>query len=149
MIKPNPKNGTGSKLEPVLRIRYSEMAIPSLGPPIKNSGYVYNLEIAWKTFSKTFFFSENTCGFVLGLEHFCSLPREGLSSERLSLTLALASDFFCVLGLEPCVLDSTSDDLTYKKYIGKLTNLDALRRSPSNMSIVNQLLFNEMQSLVT
>ena len=30
MIKPNPKNGIGSKLEPVLRIRYSEMAIPTL-----------------------------------------------------------------------------------------------------------------------
>ena len=41
---------------------------------------------------------------VLGLEHSCPWPREGLSSERLSL----ASDFFCVLGLEPCVLDSTS-----------------------------------------
>ena len=46
---------------------------------------------------------------VLGLEHSCPWPRECLSSERLSL--ALASDFFCVLGLglEPCVLDSTSD----------------------------------------
>ena len=54
----------------------------------------------------------------LGLEHFCPWPREGLSSEELSL--ALVSDFFCVLGLglelcvlglglEPCVLDSTSD----------------------------------------
>ena len=45
----------------------------------------------------------------LGLEHSCPWPRECLSSERLSL--ALASDFFCVLGLglEPCVLDSTSD----------------------------------------
>ena len=45
----------------------------------------------------------------LGLEHSCPWPREGLSSEGLSL--ALASDFFCVLGLglEPCVLDSTSD----------------------------------------
>ena len=42
----------------------------------------------------------------LGLEHSCPWPWEGLSSERLSL--ALASDFFCVLGLEPCVLDSTS-----------------------------------------
>ena len=41
----------------------------------------------------------------LGLEHSCPWPRECLSSERLSL----ASDFFCVLGLEPCVLDSTSD----------------------------------------
>ena len=48
----------------------------------------------------------------LGLEHSCPWPREVLSSERLSLALALASDFFCVLGLglglEPCVLDSTS-----------------------------------------
>ena len=46
----------------------------------------------------------------LGLKHSCPWPRECLSSERLSL--ALASDFFCVLGLglglEPCVLDSTS-----------------------------------------
>ena len=46
----------------------------------------------------------------LGLEHSCPWPRECLSSERLSL--ALASDFFGVLGLglEPCVLDSTSGD---------------------------------------
>ena len=52
---------------------------------------------------KTFFFLESTCACDLG-----PWPRECLSSERLSL--ALASDFFCVLGLglEPCVLDSTS-----------------------------------------
>ena len=42
---------------------------------------------------------------VLGLEHSCPWPRECLSSERLSLALTLASDFFCVLGLG---LDSTS-----------------------------------------
>ena len=42
----------------------------------------------------------------LGLEHSCPWPREGQSSE--SRSLALASDFFCVLGLELCVLDSTS-----------------------------------------
>ena len=47
---------------------------------------------------------ESTCACVLGLEHSCPWPRECLSSERLSLAL----DFFCVLGLEPCVLDSTS-----------------------------------------
>ena len=47
---------------------------------------------------------ENTCACVLGLEHSCPWPQEGLSSEGLSL----ASDFFCVLGLEPCVVDSTS-----------------------------------------
>ena len=53
----------------------------------------------------------------LGLEHSCPWPRECLSSERLSLALALASDFFCVLGLglglEPCVLDSTSANEQY------------------------------------
>ena len=55
---------------------------------------------------------------VLDLEHSCPWPRQGLSSEGLSL--ALASDFFCVLGLglgffcvlglglDPYVLDSTS-----------------------------------------
>ena len=57
-----------------------------------------------------FFFGEHLrfVSLVLGLEHSCPWPRECLSSERLSL--ALASDFFCVLGLglEPCVLDSTS-----------------------------------------
>ena len=77
----------------------------------------------WKTFfsgdrlknfcEELFFFFGEHLRFVslvlgLGLEHSCPWPRECLSSERLSL--ALASDFFCVLGLglEPCVLDSTS-----------------------------------------
>ena len=58
----------------------------------------------------------------LGLEHSCPWPRECLSSERLSLALALASDFFCVLGLglglEPCVLDSTSG----AHWVGSFTN---------------------------
>ena len=70
-----------------------------------------------------FFFGEHL-RFVslvlgLGLEHSCPWPRECLSSERLSLALALASDFFCVLGLglglEPCVLDSTSVLYTLRK----------------------------------
>ena len=75
----------------------------------------------WKTLAAV--------SLVLGLEHSCPWPREGLSSERLSL--ALASDFFCVLGLglEPCVLDSTSgvyvnENLTrYKRknYFGVLS----------------------------
>ena len=72
------------------------------------------LEIAWKIFVKTFFFWR---ALSLGLEHSCPWPRECLSSERLSL--ALASDFFCVLGLglEPCVLYSTSDyDYYYCPY---------------------------------
>ena len=42
--------------------------------------------------------------FGLGLEHSCPWSRECLSSRSRSL----ASDFFCVHGLEPCVLDSTS-----------------------------------------
>ena len=94
------------------------------------------VEIARKIFVKTFFFFcfgdrlKNFCEDLffffffwralalvslvlgLGLEHSCPWPRECLSSERLSLALALASEFFCVLGLglglEPCVLDSTS-----------------------------------------
>ena len=56
--------------------------------PIKNSGYANELEIAWKTFLKTFFFLENTCACVL-----CPWPW-----PRAFLSLALASDFFCVLG---------------------------------------------------
>ena len=55
-----------------------------------------------KIFLKTFFL-ESTWACVLG-----PWPREGLSSVGLSL--ASTSDIFCVLGLglEPCVLDSTS-----------------------------------------
>ena len=71
-------------------------------------------EIAWKNFWRPFFFLRAlalvSLVLGLGLEHSCPWPWECLSSERLSL--ALASDFFCVLGfglgLEPCVLDSTS-----------------------------------------
>ena len=51
------------------------------------------------------FFLKNKCACVVGLEHSCPWPRDGLSWER----LYLASDFFCVLGLESCVLDSTPD----------------------------------------
>ena len=86
-------------------------------------GKRFFVEIARKIFVKTFFFWRSKKKFllfwralalvslVLGLEHSCPWPRECLSSERLSLVLALASVFFCVLGLglEPCVLDSTSD----------------------------------------
>ena len=89
-------------------------------------GKRFFVEIAWKIFVKTFFFFGDRLknflwrplfifffwwalalvSLVLGLEHSCPWPRECLSSER----LALASEFFCVLGLglEPCVLDSTS-----------------------------------------
>ena len=65
-----------------------------------------------KNFADLFY--ENTCACVLslGLEHSCPWPREGLSSE--GLFLALASDFLCVvgLGLESCVVDSTSANNT-------------------------------------
>ena len=46
----------------------------------------------------------------LGLEHSCPWPREVCPRKEVCLYLALASNFFCVLGLglEPCVLDSTS-----------------------------------------
>ena len=75
-------------------------------------GKRFFVEIARKIFVKTYFFWRAlalvSLVLGLGLEHSCPWPRECLSSERLSL--ALASDFFCVLGLglEPCVLDSTS-----------------------------------------
>ena len=77
------------------------------------------LEIARKIFVMTFFFffwrALALVSLVLGLEQSCPWPRECLSSERLSL----ASDFVCVLGLEPCVLDSTSAKwLTYCAYTG-------------------------------
>ena len=76
-------------------------------PPIKNSGYAYKLEIAWKTFLKTFFFCRTLAAvsLVLGLEHSCPWPQEGLSSERLSL----ASDFFVseALGLASSLVSST------------------------------------------
>ena len=60
-------------------------------PPIKNSGYAYKLEIAWKTFLKTFFFLEHLrlCPWslalassipVLGLERVC--PRKGCPWPR-------------------------------------------------------------------
>ena len=61
-------------------------------------------------FFEDFFFWRTLAAVSLVLEHFCPWPREGLSSERLSL----ASDFFCVLGLglEPSVLNSTSGILS-------------------------------------
>ena len=68
-----------------------------------------NWRLPEKLFWRPFFWRTLALvSLVLGLEHSCPWPRECLSSERLSL--ALASDFFCVLGLglEPCVLDSTS-----------------------------------------
>ena len=43
----------------------------------------------------------------LGLEHSCPWPRECLSSERLSLALALASDFFVSLALAWSLVSST------------------------------------------
>ena len=74
----------------------------------KNFRRRFLLENAWKKILKTFFFLENTCACVIHPwpwpRAFLSLASIGLSSARLSL--ALASDFFCALGLEPCVLDS-------------------------------------------
>ena len=72
---------------------------------------------------------------VLGLEHSCPWPREGLSSEKLSLAL----DFFCVLGLglEPCLLDSTT--ATYRTVlpfflVGLLSGM-RLYLQPSNKNL--------------
>ena len=51
----------------------------------------------WRTFAPV--------SLVLGLEHFYPWPREGLSSEGLSL--ALASDFFASLALASSHVSST------------------------------------------
>ena len=80
-------------------------------PQTKNLGTPMNWRSPEKNFWRPFFWrtlAPVSLVLGLGLEHSCPWPREVLSSERLSL--ALASDFFTVLGLglEPCVLDSTS-----------------------------------------
>ena len=63
-----------------------------------------------KNFCEDLFFFGEHLRFVslvlgFGFEHSCPWPRECLSSERLSL--ALASDFFCVLGSLALGLDSS------------------------------------------
>ena len=68
------------------------------------------LKIAGKKFLKTFFLLENACACVLGPWPW---PRAFLSlASRVSVLgkAVLGLGFFCVLGLglEPCVLDSTS-----------------------------------------
>ena len=74
------------------------------------------LEIAWKIFVKTFFFWEHLrlCPWSLALAS--SIPVLGLESvcPRKGCPWPWPRIFFCVLSLEPCVLDSTS---TY--YVGK------------------------------
>ena len=72
-------------------------------------GKRFFMEIARKIVVKTFFFLESTCACVLGpLALASSIPVLGLESVC-PRRLSLASNFFCVLGLEPSVLDSTSD----------------------------------------
>ena len=69
---------------------------PETSRKIREDLYCFpQLEMVSKNF-KTFFFRENL--------RLCPWSRDDLSSEGLSL----ASDFFCVLGLESCVLDCTS-----------------------------------------
>ena len=62
-----------------------------------------------KLFRRPFFF-ENTCGCVLGPwpRAFLSLASRGSVLGKAVLGLG----FFCVLGLKPCVLDSTSGILS-------------------------------------
>ena len=73
-------------------------------PSIKNFGHAYGLEIAWQTFWRPFFWRTlAVVSLVLGLEHSCPWPREGLSSKKLSL----ASDFFVSLALASSLVFST------------------------------------------
>ena len=94
--------------------------------------------IAWRLPEKLFedLFFWRTLAAVslvlgLGLEHSCPWPQVGLSSERLSL--ALATDFLCVLGLEPCVLDSTSASYYYFFFYKPKT--DSVGSAPSQCYI--------------
>ena len=75
---------------------------------------------AWKMFWKTFFCGDRLKNFC---EDFFPWPREVLPSERLSLAL----DFFCLLGLEPCVLDSTSGHNWHQWSQNLRTNYEQLR----------------------
>ena len=115
--------------------------ICGLGLPNQKFWLRLEIEDCLKIFFEDIFF-ENTCGCVLGpgLEHSCPWPREGLSSERLSLALVLASDFFCVLGLglEPCVLESTSAN--------RLKNFLFTRplQYQNGTSLFNSLSFNQI-----
>ena len=68
------------------------------------------LKIAGKILLKTFFL-ENTCLCVLS-PWFWHRALLSLASRGSVIGRAvLGFEFFCVLGLEPCVLDSTSDQL--------------------------------------
>ena len=80
-----------------------------------------------------------------GLEHSCPWPREGLSlATRGSVLgkaiLGLVFFFFSVLdlGLEPCVLDSTSD--TYNKSI--IFMLVVSKYSSNNIPTANKFKLN-------
>ena len=77
----------------------------------------------------------------LGLEHSCPWPREVLSSERLSL--ALASDFFCVLGfgLEPCVLDSTS-------FNSALSNVPSVNCTITTTILINEIFDRKLNKII-
>ena len=65
-----------------------------------------------KNFCEDLFFLENTCTCVLGPWPWprAFLPLALRVSVLGKAVLGLGLGFFCVLGLEPCVLDSTSAD---------------------------------------
>ena len=68
--------------------------------------------IFWRSSKNSFgdFFSDNTCALC---PWSLALASRGSVFEKSSL----ASDFFCILGLEGCVLDSTSAYCCSKKYV--------------------------------
>ena len=73
-------------------------------------------ENTWKKFFKDIiiiiFFLENTSACVLALERVC--PQKGCLWPRI---------FFCVLGLEPCALNSTSVSGSFKPNVERLSPL--------------------------
>ena len=77
-------------------------------PPIKNSGYAYEIGDRPKNFFEDLSFLRTLVAVFLalglGLEHSCPWPRKGLSSEMLSL----ASNFFVSLALVSSLVSSSS-----------------------------------------
>ena len=142
---------------PLLKILMTSLhVICGVGLPTKQKFWP-RLEIGdcLKKFLKTVFL-ENTCGCVLGPwpwpRAFLSLASRGSVLEK--PVLGLASDFFCVLGLglglEPCVLDSTSG--TYRDIPGQIFPLFVdfcpLKTWSRNQASPNSILIKPLLALM-
>ena len=109
--------------------------ICGLGLPNKNFWLPLYIGDCLKNFFEDLLFVlDSTCGCVLGPwpRAFLSLASRGsvLGKAVLGLSLGFffvswASDFFCVLGLEPCILDSSSGKLRRFQNFGSIYSKSA------------------------